>query len=54
MKDHQHRNEKKEKQKKADMTVDSLPLEDIKEEYREEKDKRGTKDESSSEKKYKP
>jgi hypothetical protein len=44
----------RDKHKKADMTVDSLPLEDIKEEYKEERDKHGTKDESSSEKKYKP
>lgn len=36
------------------MPIDDLPLEDIKEERREEKDKHDTKDQSSSEKKYKP
>ncbi|HZH58202.1 MAG TPA: hypothetical protein VEY70_01195 [Metabacillus sp.] len=36
------------------MPIDDLPLEDIKEEKREERDKHATKDQSSSEKKYKP
>ncbi|MCM3440319.1 hypothetical protein AB3Z07_06140 [Metabacillus halosaccharovorans] len=36
------------------MPIDDLPLEDIKEEKREERDKHDTKDQSSSEKKYKP
>jgi hypothetical protein len=36
------------------MPIDDLPLEDIKEEKREEKDKHKTKNQSSSEKKYKP
>jgi len=37
----------------SEQTVDSLPMEDIKEEYREEKAKHDTKNTSSSEKKYK-
>lgn len=36
------------------MPIDDLPLEDIKEEMREEKDKHNSKNQSSSEKKYKP
>ncbi|MBU7591343.1 hypothetical protein [Metabacillus halosaccharovorans] len=36
------------------MPIDDLPLEDIKEEKREERDKHDTKNQSSSEKKYKP
>ncbi|PMC37929.1 hypothetical protein CJ195_10040 [Bacillus sp. UMB0899] len=47
----------REDQKEVDqlvMPIDDLPLEDIKEEKREEKDKHDTKDQSSSEKKYKP
>ena len=36
------------------MPIDDLPLEDIKEEKREERDKHNTKDQSSSEKKYTP
>ncbi|MCM3718292.1 hypothetical protein [Fictibacillus phosphorivorans] len=37
----------------SEQNVDSIPLEDLKQEKREEKDKTGTKDSSSSEKKYK-
>jgi hypothetical protein len=36
----------------SEQNVDPLPLEDIKEERREERDKSNTKDQSSSEKKY--
>jgi hypothetical protein len=38
----------------SERNVDPIPMEDLKEEKREEKDKKGTKDTSSSEKKYKP
>ena len=37
----------------SERNVDSIPMEDLKQEKREEKDKKGTKDSSSSEKKYK-
>ncbi|MBM7649596.1 hypothetical protein JOC78_002570 [Bacillus ectoiniformans] len=36
----------------SEQNVDSIPLEDLKQEQREEKDKHGTKDSSSSEKKF--
>ncbi|EGA89920.1 hypothetical protein GPDM_07715 [Planococcus donghaensis MPA1U2] len=35
-----------------EMNVDPIPMEDLKQEKREEKDKRGTKDSSSSEEKF--
>ncbi|MGH2316791.1 hypothetical protein ACRC6Q_03435 [Planococcus sp. SE5232] len=35
-----------------EMNVDSIPMEDLKQEKREEKDKRGTKNSSSSEEKF--
>ncbi|ANU14156.1 hypothetical protein B481_0813 [Planococcus halocryophilus Or1] len=35
-----------------EMHVDPIPMEDLKQEKREEKDKRGTKDSSSSEEKF--
>lgn len=38
---------------KSEQNVDSIPLEDLKQEKREEKDKEGTKNSSSSEEKYK-
>jgi hypothetical protein len=37
----------------SERNVDPIPMEDLKQEMREEKDKHGTKDSSSSEKKYK-
>ncbi|MBT2756256.1 hypothetical protein J7E71_09845 [Mesobacillus foraminis] len=37
---------------KSEQTVDSIPLEDLKEEQKEEKHGRNTKDVSSTEKKY--
>ncbi|MBY6036877.1 hypothetical protein KUV80_09440 [Fictibacillus nanhaiensis] len=37
----------------SERNVDSIPMEDLKQEKREEKDKKGTKDSSSSEEKYK-
>ncbi|PWA11213.1 hypothetical protein DCC39_09580 [Pueribacillus theae] len=37
-----------------EQNVDSIPLEDLKEEMREEKDKHDSKDLSSSERKYRP
>lgn len=37
----------------SEKNVDPIPMEDLKQEKREEKDKKGTKDSSSSEKKYK-
>ncbi|KAB7705345.1 hypothetical protein F9802_14705 [Bacillus aerolatus] len=37
---------------KSEQTVDSIPLEDLRMEQEEEKDKHGTKDDSSSEEKY--
>lgn len=37
---------------KSEQTVDPIPMEDLKEEKREESRKRDTKDTSSSEKKY--
>lgn len=37
---------------KSELTVDSIPLEDLRLEMQEEKDGRHTKDSSSSEKKY--
>ena len=36
----------------SEQTVDSLPLEDLKQEQQEEKDKDATKDNSSTEEKY--
>ncbi|MCM3663144.1 hypothetical protein M3204_01925 [Mesobacillus subterraneus] len=36
----------------SELTVDTIPMEDLKQEKREEKDKHHTKDSSSSEKKY--
>jgi hypothetical protein len=38
----------------SERNVDPIPMEDLKEEKREEKHKHDTKDTSSSEKKYKP
>ncbi|MFC7373538.1 hypothetical protein ACFQPF_17995 [Fictibacillus iocasae] len=38
----------------SEQNVDPIPMEDLKEEKREEKDKTGTKHTSSSEKKYNP
>ncbi|WP_394122134.1 hypothetical protein [Planococcus donghaensis] len=35
-----------------EMNVDTIPMEDLKQEKREEKDKRGTKNSSSSEEKF--
>ncbi|MFC0236349.1 hypothetical protein [Fictibacillus phosphorivorans] len=37
----------------SEQNVDPIPMEDLKQEKREEKDKKGTKDSSSSEEKYK-
>lgn len=37
---------------KEEMTVDTIPMEDLKQEKREESDKRGTKSNSSSEEKF--
>jgi hypothetical protein len=37
----------------SERNVDPIPMEDLKQEKREEKDKYGTKDSSSSEEKYK-
>ncbi|RZT21680.1 hypothetical protein [Fictibacillus sp. BK138] len=37
----------------SEKNVDPIPMEDLKQEKREEKDKKRTKDSSSSEKKYK-
>ncbi|RSD28310.1 hypothetical protein EJA10_07440 [Mesobacillus subterraneus] len=37
---------------KSQLTVDAIPMEDLKQEMREEKDKHNTKDSSSSEKKF--
>lgn len=39
---------------KEEQNVDSIPLEDLKEEMREEEDKHDSKDRSSSERKYNP
>lgn len=38
----------------SERNVDPIPMEDLKQEKREEKDKHGTKNTSSSEEKYKP
>ncbi len=37
----------------SEQNVDPIPMEDLKQEKREEKDKKGTKNSSSSEEKYK-
>lgn len=37
---------------KEEMNVDPIPMEDLKQEQREEKDKRGSKDSSSSQEKF--